>query len=186
MPWPSINNTASFGLADSTCNGVCITSLTDCPLDWLLCLTGRAWSSLVTFTRALKKSNGSGHCLCVPKPTFVFLFCIFLRESCLFGRMCGYVCACYRPAYVYIFPVWQHKKRWEVCTINLHSVIYEGVRLSGIQWCLVQLILLCWRGEPQGICASCHLPSLLIALSYSDCCRQQPRGMAERGRQKTK
>lgn len=26
---PSINKTASFGLADRTCNGVCITSLTD-------------------------------------------------------------------------------------------------------------------------------------------------------------
>lgn len=48
--------------------------------------------------------------------------------------------------------------------INLHLVIYEGVRLSGIQRRLVQLILLCWRGEPRGICASCHLPSLLIAL----------------------
>lgn len=49
--------------------------------------------------------------------------------------------------------------------INLHLVIYEGVRLSGIQRRLVQLILPCWRGEPRGICASCHLPSLLIALS---------------------
>ena len=66
--------------------------------------------------------------------------------------------------------------------INLHLVIYEGVRLSGIQRRLVQLILLCWRGEPRGICASCHLPSLLIALSYSACCRQQPRGIAERER----
>lgn len=35
-------------------------------------------------------------------------------------------------------------------TINLHLVIYEGVRLSGIQRRLVQLILLCWRGEPPG------------------------------------
>lgn len=66
--------------------------------------------------------------------------------------------------------------------INLHLVIYEGVRLSSIQRRLVQLILLCWRGEPQGICASCHLPSLLIALSYGACCRQQPRGIVERGR----
>lgn len=66
-------------------------------------------------------------------------------------------------------------------TINLHLVIYEGVRLSGIQRCLVQLILPCWRGEPRGICASCHLPSLPITRSYRACCRQQPRGM--RGRE---
>ena len=40
-----------------------------------------------------------------------------------------------------------------------------------------------WVGLPQDICASCHLPSLLIGLSYSACCRQQPRGIAQRDRQ---
>lgn len=103
-----------------------------------------------------------------------------------------YVCislclwACMWISVWWLVSVWWQKKRWGVRTINLHLVIYEGIHLSGIQQLLVQLILPCWRGEPRGICASCHLPSLLTVLSYSACCRQQPTGIAERERRKTK
>lgn len=68
-----------------------------------------------------------------------------------------------------------------VRAINLHLVIYEGVRLSGIQRRLAQLILpCCGCGVGVDIGVSCHLPTLLVALSHSACCRQQPRGIAER------
>lgn len=39
--------------------------------------------------------------------------------------------------------MWMQKRSEGVCAINLHLVIYEGVRLSGIQRRLAQLILPC-------------------------------------------
>lgn len=117
-------------------------------------------------------------CLC-------FFLCIFMCHRLSFLAACIGVCVCVHislPA-CHASPCMVTQKEVRGHTINLHLVIYEGVCLSGIQRRVVQLILLCWRGEPRGICASCHLHSLLIALSYSACCRQQPRG---RERRKTK
>lgn len=121
---------------------------------------------------------------CVPILVFVFfLVHLHVSPSVFFGCMHRCVCVHISLPACHASPCMVTQKEVRGHTINLHLVIYEGVCLSGIQRRVVQLILLCWRGEPRGICASCHLHSLLIALSYSACCRQQPRG---RERRKTK
>ena len=150
--------------------------------DWFIELVEReAARSLFFPPEAWQKARAApDDSVCVPRaPTLVFVVILMPLHASPSRRTGACVCLCVH------LPARWHKKRWGVRVINLHLVIYEGFRLSGIQRCLVQLILLCWRGEPRGICASCHLPSLPIALSYSACCRQQPRGIAERARRKT-
>ncbi len=117
----SINKTTSFGLADRTCNGVCITSLTDwptvCTLDWLFYLTGRAWNSRITFYLEPDNKRGELHknCRCAGTPVYIFSPASSGVTVCLFRCMHRHVCAS-----------WWHEKRWGVRTINLHSVIYKG------------------------------------------------------------